>query len=193
MSIADFTSGVNFIDPVIIERADNISLVKTVNSSDESITFEMPLNDPKMQYVNYTRWWECWDTETNERLNYGPINNIDRTSGATKKISGPGRSALLTEFYTSIQSFYTPINQFFDNLRYENIAGEPRTATVINKATDSEYYGLSLRTKDYAIDEQDGIISIGRDTPDQGTIKSDVFWTGVDRADYLIVLSLIHI
>jgi hypothetical protein len=189
VSNTDFSSGVNFIDPIILERADNISLVKTVSSNDESITFEIPLNDPKNEYVNYIRWWECWDTETNTRLNYGPINEIDRTSGKTKKISGPGRSALLDEFITSAQTFYYPINRFFDDLRYENIAAEPRTSTIIQKDSpaDDEYYGLSLRTKDYTIDEQTGFISIGRDTPDQGTIKSDVFWTGTAKSDWITV------
>lgn len=187
LSLPNFASGVSFVDPVIIERAENVSLVKTVSSSDETITFEMPLNDPKMQYVTYIRWWECWDTDTNVRLNYGPITAISYTSGQTKKISGPGRSALLEEFYKSTQTFYYPINQFFDDLRYENIAGEPRTSTIINKATSSDYYGLSLRTKDFAIDEQTGFISIGRDTPERGTKKSDAFWTGIDKADYLTV------
>jgi hypothetical protein len=187
LSLPAFSSGIAFSDPIIMEMADSISLSKTVNSDVESISFTVPLTDPKIIYVTYLRWWECWDTETNTRLNYGPIKDISGQGGQPKTVTGPGRSAALGEFYKSIQTFYYPINQFFDDLRYENIAGEPRTSTIINKATDSEYYGLSKRTKDYAIDEQTGFISIGRDTPDQGTIKSDVFWSGTGKSDYLTV------
>lgn len=187
MVIPEFSSGVNFTDPIILERADNISLAKTVNSDIESISFTVPLTDPKVVYINYLRWWECWDTETNIRLNYGPIREIAGTGGEPKRVSGPGRSAVLSEFYKSIQTFYYPVNLFFDDLRYENIAGEPRTSTIINQATSSDYYGLSLRSKDYVIDEQTGYISIGRDTPVQGPIKTDVFWSGVAKADWLTV------
>jgi hypothetical protein len=187
LSTPEFSSGINFTDSVIMERADEITLSKTVNSDQETISFTIPPTDPKRTYISYLRWWECWDTATNTRLNYGPIKEISGNSGEPKTITGPGRSAALEEFYKSVQTFYYPINQFFDDLRYENIAGEPRTSTIINKATSSEYYGLSLRSKDYVIDEQTGYISIGRDTPEQGTIKSDVFWSGVDRSDYLTV------
>jgi hypothetical protein len=190
LSKPDFSSGINFSDPVVMQWADDVALAKTINSDTENISFSIPLTDPKITYITqsgYLRWWECWDTETNTRLNYGPITDISGTGGEPKKVTGPGRSAALAEFYKSVQTFYYPINQFFDDLRYENIAGEPRTSTIINKATDSEYYGLSLRTKDYTIDEQTGFISVGRDTPDQGTIKSDVFWAGTGRSDYLTV------
>lgn len=187
VSVPEFSSGINFTDPIILQNADPISLIKTVNSSEESISFELPVNDPKIGYINYLRWWECWDTETNERLNYGPIRGIDTTSGETKKVSGPGRSAALEDYYKTVQTFYYPINQFLDDLRYENLSAEPRTSTIINVNTDSDYYGLSKRSKDYAIDEQTGYISIGRDTPEQGTIKTDQYWSGIAKADYLVV------
>lgn len=187
LSLPEFSNGVNFSDPIIMDLADNISLLKTVNSASESITFDIPVNDPKIAYVNYLRWWECWDTETNARINYGPIHDMSGSSGATRKVAGPGRSALLEDYYKSVQTFYYPISQFLDDLRFENLSAEPRTSTIINKNTASDYYGLSMRTKDFAIDEQTGFIAIGRDTPAKGTIKTDSFWAGVARADYLTV------
>lgn len=187
LSLPQFSSGISFDDPVLMDKADNISLTKTVNSSDESIAFEIPQNDPKVQYINYLRWWECYDTDTNERLNYGPINQIDRASGEVIRIQGPGRSAILRDYYKTTQTFYYPINQFLDDLRYENFSAQPRTSTIIERATDSDYYGLSKRTKDFAIDEQTGYIAIGRDVPTRGSIRTDQFWTGTGRADHLIV------
>lgn len=187
VSTPEFSNGVNFVDPVILEKATDISLRKTVNSSEESIQFKIPVNDVKVSYVNYLRWWECWDTETNTRLNYGPIETISRSSAESKSVSGPGRSALLNDYYKTIQTFYYPIDVFLDDLRFENLSSEPRTSTIINQNTSSEYYGLSKRTKDYAIDEQTGYIAMGRDTPSRGVIKTSEFWTGIDKSDYLIV------
>lgn len=187
VSTPAFDSGINFADQIILERADDITLKKSVNSSDEGISFTIPLNDAKLSYVNYLRWWECWDTDTNQRLNYGPINTITRSSGDKMRVEGPGRSAVLADFYKTIQTFYYPINQFLDNLRYENIAIEPRTSTIINQATDSQYYGLSSRTKDYVIDEQTGYLTIGRDIPARGTIKTNQYWSGVGRSDWLTI------
>jgi hypothetical protein len=187
LSLPEFSNGINFTDPIIMEYAESIDLSKTVSSSNESITFEIPVNDPKIEYVNEFRWWECWDTETNERLNYGPIETFGGESGQTKKVSGPGRSAVLQDYIKSVQTFYYPINQFLDDLRFENISAQPRTSTIINKNTASDYYGLSMRSKDYAIDEQTGYIAIGRDTPERGTIKTDQYWSGVARSDHLTV------
>lgn len=191
VSIPEFSNGINFTDPIILENAGSIELSKTVNSSDEGISFTLPLTDSKMPYVTssgfYLRWWECWDTDTNTRLNYGPLTDMARTGGDAKKFSGPGRSAVFLDYYKTIQTFYYPIDVFIDDLRYENLSAEPRTTTIINKNTDSDYYGLSMRSKDYAIDEQTGYISIGRDTPDKGTLKTDVYWSGVGRSDWLTV------
>jgi hypothetical protein len=170
-----------------MENATSVTLSKTVSSSNESISFEIPVNDPKATYVNEFRWWECYDTETNERVNYGPIADFGGDSGETRKVTGPGRSAALEDYHKSVQTFYYPINQFLDDLRFENISAEPRTSTIINTNTNSDYYGLSMRSKDYAIDEQTGYISIGRDTPEKGTIKTDQYWSGVAKADHLIV------
>src|SRR5688572_13828974 len=109
LSLPEFSNGINFSDPIIMEHAEGISLSKTVSTSQESITFSVPVNDPKIEFVNYLRWWECWDTETNTRKNYGPIDDIADESGESKKVSGPGRSAALRDYYKSVQTFYYPI------------------------------------------------------------------------------------
>jgi hypothetical protein len=187
ISTPEFSNGIAFSDPVILEYADQIQLTKTVNSSDESISFSLPLNDPKNEYLDYTQWWECWDTVTNQRLNYGPIASISRSSGDTKKITGPGRSALLLDYYKSIQAYYTPIDVFFDDIRFDNIAIQPRASTIIDIESSSTYYGLSKRSKDFVIDEQTGYLALGRDTPVKGTIKTNEFWSGTGKADWITI------
>jgi hypothetical protein len=188
LGLPDFDTGAGvFTDSVILENADEITYTKTINSSDQSLTFRLPSNDPKDSYVNYLRWWEIWDTEQNVRLNYGPLVSIQRESGQNTEITGTGRPSILNDFFQTIQTFYEFQDQFIDDLRFENMAGQPRTKTIINKATDSDYYGLSKRTKDNAIDEQTGFIAPGRDTPNRGTIKTKSYWTGIGKADHLIV------
>ena len=187
LSVPSFSLGIDFTDPIILQNAANIRLIKTLNSSEESISFELPLNDSKQQYVNYLRWWECWDTETNERLNYGPINEIRRVGGENKRIGGPGRSALFLDYYKNVRLIDGEVVTFLDNMRYENFSAEPRTSTIINEATDSDYYGLSMRTKDYAIDEDTGGLPLGSDTPQRGLRRADQFWTGVGKSDWLTV------
>lgn len=187
VALPAFSSGIAFSDEIVLEMADDITLKKSVNSPDEGISFSLPLTDPKLSYITYLRWWMAYDTVTNSRVNYGPIQNISRTSGSKMQIEGPGRSAVFADFYKSVQTFYYPIDQFLDDLRFENIAAEPRTSTEINIATDSEYYGLSKRTKDYVIDEQTGYITPGRDVPAKGTIKTNQFWAGVGKSDWLTV------
>lgn len=187
LSLPEFSNGINFTDSIIMDQADSIILAKTVNSSDESLSFEIPSNDPKLSYANYLRWWEVWNTETNTRLNYGPIKTISDGSGDTRRITGFGRSALLEDYYKTIQTFYYPLDRFLDDLRYENFAAQPRTTTIIRKETDSDYYGLSKRTQGNAIDEQTGYIAIGRDVPVHGTKKTESIWSGIAKADWLVV------
>lgn len=183
----DFSNGVNFTDPIIMDQANSITLSKTVSSSDENLSFEIPSNDPKLSYANYLRWWEVWDTETNTRVNYGPIKTIADGSGDTRRIQGFGRSALLEDYYKTIQTFYYPVDRFLDDLRYENFAAQPRTTTIIRKESDSDYYGLSKRSQGNAIDEQTGYIAIGRDVPLHGIKKTESIWSGVGKADWLVV------
>jgi hypothetical protein len=187
ISTPDFSNGVNFTDQIILENADDISLRKSVAITDESISFNLPQTDPKASEVTFLRWWECWDTETNERKNYGPIDSIEKPTGGNLKISGPGRSAILRDVYKTTQTFYKPIDIFIDDLRYENVASEPRTSVLINTDTDSAYYGLSNRTKDAIIDENTGYISPGRDTPIAGIYRADQFWAGTGKADWITV------
>jgi hypothetical protein len=183
----EFSAGTNFVDPVILESADSIQLTKGVQVDDESISFTVPITDPKYPLIDYLKWWECWDTVTNERLNYGPIDAIEKPSIDNRKISGPGRSARLRDFYKTLQTFNYPIDQFLDDLRYENLCEEPRTSAIVNKRNEGDYYGLSKRTKDNAIDSNTGYISPGRDTPSRSTIKTDSMWMGIDRSDALII------
>jgi hypothetical protein len=187
ISTPEFSDGVNFTDQIILENADDISLLRSVNISDESISFSLPQTDPKAAEVTFLRWWECWDTETNTRKNYGPIDTIERPTGGSLKISGPGRSAILRDTYKTIQTFHYPIDQFLDDLRYENIAAEPRTAVLIETDTNSDFYGLSKRTKDAIIDENIGYISPGRDSPSMGIIRTDQYWAGTGRSDWVTV------
>jgi len=187
----EFSNGIAFSDPIILENADQIQLSKTVSSSEEGISFALPLNDPKNEYLDYTQWWECWDTVTNERLNYGPIASISRASGDTKKVNGPGRSAILLDYYKSLQTYYMPVDVFFDDIRFENVAIQPRSSVIINTtntdATREPYYGLSKRSKDFVIDEQTGYIAIGRDTPIKGIIKTKEFWSGTGKSDWIVI------
>lgn len=195
LSIPDFTSGVAFTDPIILENADGISLVSSVTLGQESISFTLPINDPKSEILSerkhgsdaFLRWWECWDTETNERLGYGAIDDIDDSTGDTLKVAGPSRHSVLRDFAKTLQTFYYPVSQFLDDLRYENLAGEPRTTTLINDADGTDYHGLSKRTKDNAIDENIGYITPGRDTPGRGQLKTDSYWAGTGKADYLTI------
>jgi hypothetical protein len=188
----NFEYGIAFDNPVILENATDITLSKTVNSSDEGIQFSFPLNDPKNQFIDYTKWWECWDTKINQRINYGPIHSIQRVSGEAKQISGPGRSAILADHYRSLQSFYQPIDQFLDDLRFENLSIQPRTRTNINNyleddidSSRDDYYRVSLNSKDFAIDEQTGYIAIGKDAPARGQIKTNQHWAGTYKSDWL--------
>lgn len=187
VSVPSFASGVEFTDPIILERAEEINLRKRVNSSEEGISFSFPKTDAKSQYIVYTRWWECWDTETNKRLNFGPFDSISDSSGEKIQVTGSGRASVLKDFIKSVQTFYMPASVFIDSLRYENMAAVPRTDTLIDKSNNSQYYGLSKRTKINAVDEQTGFIALNRDSPDRGTIKTDRFWTGTGKADWLTV------
>lgn len=195
ISVPDFTSGVAFTDPIILENADNISLVQSITLGQDSISFTLSPADAKIGYLSeriygsgaYLRWWECWDTETNERLGYGPIDSMDDTTDAEIKISGPSRHALLRDFAKTVQTFYQPISSFLNDLRFENITGEPRTATLINDTDGTEYHGLSKRTQGNAIDEQTGYLSPGRDTPARGQLRTDSYWAGTGRADWITI------
>lgn len=178
-------------NPIVIEQADDINVFESVNSSDEGGSFTMPANDPKCADVDYTKWWEIWDADTNERLNYGPIHEITERN-ETWAISGPGRSQLLEDLIMTKYTFYYPINRMLDDLRYENVAAEPRTTTrVYGQANqpafpgDDKYYGLSRKTKDNAID--DVIVPTISDKRLPTFHTTDSFWSGTGTADGITI------
>src|SRR5688572_12559852 len=128
-------------DPIILEKAKNRTVSKVINSSDEGISFEVSKNDPKAENLNpdttgYLKRWEAWDTDTNTRINYGPISQITE-NGPNWKVTGSGRSSLLGDFFKTKKTFYATINSIVDDLRYENLAIEPRTTTLVPSTTAS--------------------------------------------------------
>lgn len=177
-------------NPVVLERADNVEEFESVNSSDEGGTFSVPANDPKIRHIDYTKWWEIWDGETNVRLNRGPIHEINETNNEWR-ITGPGRSQILEDLIMTKQTMYYPINRFLDDLRYENVAAEPRTVTYVYgyanqpDTSNPKYYGLSKKTGNNVIDEQSYFTVSDKRVPTFHTVDS--YWSGTDRADGITV------
>lgn len=196
------------IEPVILEQAENIQVFEAVGSSDEGVSFEIAKNAPKADILNpdnrgYAYFWEAWDTATNSRINYGPIKNITE-SGPSWKVSGAGRSALLDDIRSTNRVFYAAIDKFVDDLRYENIAVEPRTKTLVwsgeddssdtpestvfaDPDFDDRLSTLSSRTKDNAIDDEDGLIPLGKAEPSRSFFTTKSFWSGTAPKDTLLV------
>lgn len=191
---------------IILDKADNINYHKVINSPSEGISFDIPTADGKTQYVTKTKYWELWDTASNERVNRGPIHGISDASDPVTKVSGPGRSQLLLDHYqTQLTTFYYPIPRLIDDLRYENVAAGPSTKTFVwdgdtgtqeiwfpNTVTvDSDqymqYYGLSKQTKDNAIDDNDGYILPGMEKPSNTYYTTNSYWSGTDVVDSLII------
>lgn len=177
-------------DGYTIQRADNIEEHQAVNSADEGVSFEVSVLDAKIAQIDYTKWWEIWDSASNERINRGPIHEIVE-GNEVWRVTGPGRSQILADVIMTKHTFYYPINRMIDDLRYENIAAEPRTTTRVNgqpgepSADDSKYYGLSVKTKDNAIDD-----TITPDLTDKRLPTfhtTDSFWSGTGKADALKV------
>lgn len=200
--IADFDGG----NPVILENAKNRVYSKAINSADEGVSFDISKNAPKAEVLNpdidgYTKRWEVWDTNTNTRLNWGPISSIAE-NGPDWKVAGLGRSALLADFYKSDKTFYTPIETVLDNVRYENLAAEPRTIALVPDAKvtaeqttvfgasvviDEKYYALSKNTKDRAIDDDTGQFKPGEIEPPNTYFTTDTYWSGMSKSDTLII------
>lgn len=173
-------------NPIRLERADNISVFETVNSSDEGISFSLPANDPKISLIDYTKWWEAWNADTNERINYGPLHSIGE-GNETWTFAGPGRSQILEDLIMTKHTFYYPINRFLDDLRYENIAAEPRTVTWVYgysnqpETNNPKYYGLSKLSGPNIIDDTVTFTVSDKRLPTFHT--TDSFWSGTDKAD----------
>jgi hypothetical protein len=194
-------------NPTVLERASNQTLRETLNSGDESISFELSKNDPKADLLNpetnngYAMLWEAWDSETNTRLNEGPITEIADSSSGNWKFTGKGRSAYLGDIISSKKTFYAPIDKLIDELRYENIAIEPRTTTLVHSDDDSSsdedtFFGpvgedpaliaLSKFSKDNIIDETTGFIALGKTEPSREFYRTDSFWAGAGPVDAIV-------
>lgn len=193
-------------NPVILDEAENINYFKAINSSDEGVSFEIAKNSAKADVVNpdtegYKKFWEVWETSTNTRKNYGPLTEVAE-SGPQWKVTGAGRSALLLDFYKTKKTFYASIDSIVDDLRYENIAIQPRTTTKVtdvphagSKTTvfgtgvfpNSKYFGLSKQTKDNVIDDNTGLFKPGQIEPVNTYTTTDSYWAGMSRQDSHIV------
>lgn len=151
--------------------------------------------------VSFTRFWEVWDTELKRRLNYGPITQIS-DSPSSWKIDGEGRSALLSDYYKTLRTFYARIDSIIDDIRYENVAispsasvlvatmdeNDPNEATFFNTANlDDKYHRLSVRSKDFVIDDQTGLVPLGKPEPPRTFYTTSEYWTGANPSDGLIV------
>lgn len=191
-------------NPVILESTQGRRYFKTLNSSDEGISFKVAKNHSKAEILNpdsggYAKFWEVWDTETNQRLNYGPISSIDE-DGPDWSIAGAGRSALLNDYIDTKKTFYAPIDGFIDNLRFENIAIEPRTSTLVHDAVvtsgqtivfgtvniNEKYQGISKTSKDNVIDNQTSLRP-GEIEPPNTYYTVESFWAGQSTNDSIIV------
>lgn len=192
-------------NPIVLENAKNRSTGKAVNSSDEGIAFDIAKNDSKAQVINpdaggYTKFWEVWETSTNTRLNRGPITQITE-QGTDWKVQGGGRSSLLNDYIKTKKTFYASIRAIVDELRYENIAIQPRTSTLVhdgkdvaanttvfgNSTINEKYLSLSKLTKDNVIDDQDGLIKPGAIEPPNTYYTTDSYWSGMSKQDSVIV------
>lgn len=191
---------------IILDKADSINYSKTINSANESISFEVPTSDPKSALIDNTKLWELWDIKANERLNRGPIHPIQDGDSGTLRISGPGRSQFLADHIQQDKTvFYNSVYNLLNSLRYENIAISPSTKTYvwdgksdnkdvffppsvsIDETQYLEFYGLSKKTKDNAIDDYDGYILPGTEAPSNTYFTTNSYWAGTDKADSLVI------
>lgn len=190
---------------IILDKADNITYNKVINTPNEGINFELPASDSKSILLDNTKFWEFWDIAANERLNRGPIHSLDYGDGGVLKVSGPGRSQLLLDhIQADLAVFYTAIPKIIDDLRFENVAASPSTKTYVwdgSAATKAlffsgltideeqymQYYGLSKQTKDNAIDDNDGYILPGLEKPSNTYTTTNSYWAGTDKIDSLVI------
>lgn len=191
-------------NPIILDKAKGKSVSFAINSDDEGGKFAIAKNDPKAEVLNpdttgYAKFIEVWETRTNERLNYGPVSRIAE-KGTDWNIEFKGRSALLEDFIDTRKTFYEPIDAFVDSLRFENIAIEPKTSTLIHTNKDTaeqdevfgsivineKYHGLSKKTKDNIIDGQTKFRP-GEIEPPNTYYSVDSYWAGVSKNDTIVV------
>lgn len=189
---------------VILDATQDRRLFETLNSSDEGISFKIAKNHPKAEVLNpdnggYVKFWEAWDTETNTKENYGPITEINE-EGTDWAVTGSGRSSLFNDYIDTRKTFYAAIDSFVDSLRFENIAIEPKTSTLVHNTkvetdqttvfgpvtVDEKYYGLSRNNKDNIIDNQ-FILRPGEIEPPNTYFTVKSFWAGMSKNDAIIV------
>lgn len=189
---------------IILDTAKSRKVSFAINSDDEGGSFSVAKNHPKAEVLNpdttgYTKLIEAWDTVTNERLNYGPVASITE-NGPEWRVTFKGRSAFLNDFIDTRKTFYAAIDNFIDSLRFENIAIQPKTSTLVhdskttaNQTTvfgsvtvNEKYEGLSRSSKDNVIDGQTRFRP-GEIEPPNTYYSVDSFWAGMSKSDSLIV------
>lgn len=188
----------------ILDQIDNIAAYKSLNSSDEGITFEIAKNDPKSSMLDpydeaaYTNLWQVWDTETNTMRNYGPITNID-DDGSVYRITGAGRSNLLSDHFKTLKTYYASIERVIEEIRYENLAIAPTTTVMVQSMDDDNadeqfifqgdydetFYNLSKKSKDFVVDDNDAYIPIGKIEPPRTFTTAPEYWSGMTKDDSL--------
>lgn len=193
-------------NPVILDDVEARTVFRSINSADEGVAFDIAKNSPKAELVNpdtggYTRLWEAWDTEKNIRINRGPISSVTE-QGPSYKVTGKGRSQFMQDISSSSKTFNRPLFYVVNDLRYENIAIEPRTSTIVHGAKDGDtdedsvfnnptidetFHGLSQRTKDFAIDDYTGYIKPGQTVPSRTYYTAEDFWAGMSTKDSIVV------
>lgn len=191
-------------NPIILDTAKTRTVSFAIGSEDEGGKFSIAKNHPKADVLNpdttgYTKFWEIWDTQTNARLNFGPITSITE-KGTDWVVEGKGRSALLNDFIDTRKTFYATIDGFVESLRFENIAIEPKSSTLVHSSEadadqttvfgavtiDEKYNGISLNTKDNIIDNQINLRP-GEVEPPNSFYTTPSFWSGMSRSDAIIV------
>lgn len=193
-------------NPVILERVEKITEFKALSSSDEGIKFEIAKNAPKASVLDpslgaESRRWELWDTAKNERVNYGPLTGSISEQGPKWSVEAEGRSSLLKDFYKNKKTFYASVYSIVDDIRYENVAIQPRTTTVVHDTTptvknipifgsisvNEKYHGLSTNTKDNIIDDNDGLFKVGEIQPKNTYYTTDSYWAGMSKNDSIVI------
>lgn len=199
--IVDFGGG----NPVVFDKAKNKIIRKALNSADEGISFKIAKNDLKANVINpelggYAKFWEVWETSTNQRINYGPLSEITE-QGTDWSIKGNGRSALLNDFISTHKTIRSPILRIVDSLRFENLAIEPRTSAIVHDGNnsadnttvfdsvdiDDKYAGLSFRTKEFIIDDDTGLLRPGEIDPVYTFRPAQFYWSGMGKSDTIII------
>jgi hypothetical protein len=197
--------------PIAMDGATKKQLSLAINSSDITMSFELPKSDPKAEFVNpnnpltYSRLWECWDVSRNKRVHHGIITEVDDGPG-TYTVHGAGMPQFLIDQIKTIKTFYLSLGEVVDSLRYENIAAQPQTSTIIGETTtnfafplddyyifgsmnaNEKYYALSNSSRDYAIDDFDGmLLKAGELEPQNTAYTTNQHWVGQSPYDTIIL------